>query len=554
MAGTSRSSLDVVMGYHETTKHHPTRPSRGPGYLDWAKQPKPFRRFEGAEYIGLPLAESDETPPYEDLYRPEALSPAPMTAGNLAHFLECSLAVSAWKAYKGHRWALRCNPSSGNLHPTEGYLIAPPLEGLHAAPAVYHYAPDTHGLERRTAFSPELWARLTAGFPNGTFLAGLTSIIWREAWKYGERAYRYCQHDVGHALSALSFAAAMLGWRCVWLRGLGDEDAAALMGVDRESEFPPEEREKPALIAAVVPCREDVELPLALPRDAVAAIGAGDWEGRACRLSEEHVQWSLIDDAAEACRKPSEPLGPASLRRADDSRQGAQEPCGLSARAIILQRRSAVAMDGLSGISRERFYTMLQRLMPGHPSPPLEGLPDTPRVHLLLFVHRVEHLLPGVYILPRSEHGEHELRQACEGAFEWTPAEGQPEGVPLYRLAQGVCEELATQVSLLQDIAGESAFSAGMLAEFEEPLQRRGPWYYRRLFWETGLIGQILYIEAEAAGLRGTGIGAFFDDTVHEVAGITGRRFQSLYHFTVGGPVEDPRLSTLPPYPKEHRE
>ncbi|MFP4192156.1 MAG: SagB/ThcOx family dehydrogenase, partial [Candidatus Hydrogenedentota bacterium] len=546
MPGASRSPLDVVIDYHEATKHHPTRPSRGPGYLDWANQPKPFRRFEGAEYIGLPLAESDETPPYEDLYRPGAITPVPLTRENLGLFFECSLAVSAWKAYKGHRWALRCNPSSGNLHPTEGYLIAPPLEGLHAAPAVYHYAPDTHGLERRTALSSGLWERLTAGFPEGAFLVGLTSIIWREAWKYGERAYRYCQHDAGHALGALSFAAAMLGWRCVWLQGMGDQDAAALMGVDREADFPPEEREEPALIAAVVPRDEGVELPLALPRDAVAAVAAEAWEGQAGRLSEEHVQWRLIDEAAEACRKRPEPLEPASLRRGDAPPEAAAEPCGLSARAVILQRRSAVAMDGLTGISRERFYTMLQRLMPGHPSPPLEALPDTPRVHLLLFVHRVEQLLPGVYILPRAGDGEHGLRQACEGEFEWAPAEGRPDGVPLYRLAQGMCEELATQVSLFQEIAGESAFSLGMLAEFEEPLQQQGPWYYRRLFWETGLIGQILYIEAEAAGLRGTGIGAFFDDTVREVAGITGLRFQPLYHFTVGGPVEDPRLSTLP--------
>ena len=547
MPGVSHSPLDVVITYHEATKHHPTRPSRGPGYLDWANQPEPFRRFEGAECVQLPLATSDGTPTYEHLYRPGAIDPASVTLECLGHFLECSLAVSAWKEYKGHRWALRCNPSSGNLHPTEGYLIAPPLDGLHAAPGVYHYAPDTHGLERRTALSGELWARLTAGFPEGTFFTGLTSIIWREAWKYGERAYRYCQHDVGHALGALSFAAAMLGWRCVWLRGMGDEDAAALMGVDRGSDFPSEEQEEPALIAAVLPCSEEVELPMALPRDAIAAVAAGAWEGHANRLSEEHVQWSLIDEAAEACRKPPETLQPASLHGGQASPEAAPEPCGLSARAIILQRRSAVAMDGLSGISRERFYTMLQRLMPRHPSPPIEALPDTPRVHLLLFVHRVEHLLPGVYILPRSEDGEQGLRQACEG--EWAAAEGRPEGVPLYRLARGVCEELATHVSCFQDIAGEGAFSLGMLAEFEEPLQQHGPWYYRRLFWETGLIGQVLYIEAEAAGLRGTGIGAFFDDTVHEVAGITGRQFQSLYHFTVGGPVEDPRLSTLPPYP-----
>jgi hypothetical protein len=71
---------------------------------------------------------------------------------------------------------------------------------------------------------------------------------------------------------------------------------------------------------------------------------------------------------------------------------------------------------------------------------------------------------------------------------------------------------------------------------------------YRRLFWETGAIGQVLYLEAEAAGIRATGIGCFFDDPVHSLLGLTGRRFQSLYHFTVGGPVEDGRLTTLPAY------
>jgi hypothetical protein len=30
--------------------------------------------------------------------------------------------------------------------------------------------------------------------------------------------------------------------------------------------------------------------------------------------------------------------------------------------------------------------------------------------------------------------------------------------------------------------------------------------------------------------------------------GLHGDHFQSLYHFTVGGPVDDPRLMTLSPY------
>ena len=70
----------------------------------------------------------------------------------------------------------------------------------------------------------------------------------------------------------------------------------------------------------------------------------------------------------------------------------------------------------------------------------------------------------------------------------------------------------------------------------------------RGLFWEAGLLGQVLYLEAEAAGVRATGIGCFFDDPVHRVFGLEDFAFQSLYHFAVGGAVDDPRLTTLAPY------
>jgi hypothetical protein len=71
---------------------------------------------------------------------------------------------------------------------------------------------------------------------------------------------------------------------------------------------------------------------------------------------------------------------------------------------------------------------------------------------------------------------------------------------------------------------------------------------YPRLFWETGMIGQMLYLEAEAAGMRGTGIGCFFDDEVHRVLGIEDHSWQSLYHFTIGGAVDDNRLQTAAAY------
>jgi len=55
-------------------------------------------------------------------------------------------------------------------------------------------------------------------------------------------------------------------------------------------------------------------------------------------------------------------------------------------------------------------------------------------------------------------------------------------------------------------------------------------------------------LEAEETNIRSTGIGCYFDDPVHDVFGISSRDWQSFYHFTVGGPVEDSRLTTLPAY------
>jgi hypothetical protein len=87
-----------------------------------------------------------------------------------------------------------------------------------------------------------------------------------------------------------------------------------------------------------------------------------------------------------------------------------------------------------------------------------------------------------------------------------------------------------------------------MIAEFGATLRARGAWWYRRLFWEAGVLGQVLYLAAEAAGVRSTGIGCYFDDLFHDLLGLAGDGFQDLYHFTVGGPVEDRRLATHPPY------
>ena len=216
----------------------------------------------------------------------------------------------------------------------------------------------------------------------------------------------------------------------------------------------------------------------------------------------------------------------------------------ISAGQIIRQRRSLLACDGRTSIPAGRFYRMLSRVMPV----PWDAIPWSPAIHFGLFVHRVDGIDPGLYALARDPGKVEKLRQCMHAHFVWETPPGCPASLPLYLLERGDARQAATQVSCRQEIAGEGAFSLGMIAEYQASLLAHGPSFYRRLFREAGAIGQVLYLEAEAAGVRSTGIGCFFDDPVHDVFGFKDLAFQSLYHFTVGGYVDDPRLTTLPAY------
>jgi hypothetical protein len=156
----------------------------------------------------------------------------------------------------------------------------------------------------------------------------------------------------------------------------------------------------------------------------------------------------------------------------------------------------------------------------------------------------------------RTKH-HYQRSAASPGHMDWAT---QPDpfrryaGAPLIRLplpANGRTTpygQLFTADGVPATALSIDSVSLGMFADYMDSLTTYGAVFYRNLFWEAGLIGQALYLEAEAAGIRATGIGCYFDDAVHEVFGMASRAWQSLYHFTVGGPVEDKRLTTLPAY------
>lgn len=538
--------IRTVTGYHMRSKHRLEAYAAGPAALDWDDQPEPFRWFDGTCKIELPLLADQIRIGYADLYRTDLPPSALPLFERLSILLERSMGLAAWKSYGDQSWALRCNPSSGNLHPTEAYIITTGMEGLSAG--VYHYLSRDHQLERRC--EPGI-GPASSMLPSDHVLVGLSSIHWREAWKYGERAFRYCQHDAGHAIAAISYAAAALGWTARLVTGWSDETIIHMLGLDRDDDFGNAEREHPDAVLWMHPSKANIDSePEAEP--VLAAIDAGIWHGRANVLSPRHdYEWPVIDAVSRAAIKPARMTLPSWIPPARP--EPLPSACTTPAMSLFRQRRSAQHFDGRSAITAEQLFRMLDITLPRIGMAPWSSLPWRPRIHLVLFIHRVHGLRSGLYLFMRDENAATLLRESISRSeFHWQKAAACPSHLALYSLLFADCRKTAALLSCHQPIAGDSAFSLGMLAQFDATLQE-GAWAYRALFWEAGMLGHTLYLEAEAAGVRATGIGCYFDDSFHQILGLQDTRLQSLYHFTVGAPLEDRRLNTLAPYsPRRH--
>lgn len=531
-----------LVAYHLRTRHRFDAYAEGPGQLDWDAQPAPFRHYAGAPLTPLPLTADRFERPFGTL---DETPPVPIATDlqSLGALLELAFGLSAWKSWGPNRWALRCNPSSGNLHPVEAYVLTAGMPGV--ADGLHHYDPADHALEGRALRAPD-----------GTrwLAVALTSVMWREAWKYGERAFRYCQLDVGHAMAALAYAAALLGWKVAPLTQPSGA-LARLLGLDREADFPSgrfsfTEDEEPEILLAI----HAPKLPLP-PDDLPDWLADAQWHGMPSTIdASPGYRWPVIDKAAQLSRTAD--IIPPSALHFPPWPELPAHPTPAGAAQLIRQRRSGQRFDPRHTLPRADFYRILDATLP-RPRAPFQTQEADPAIHLLLFVLRVEGIPAGLYLLPRTPgaqvptcipHTPTAPRPLAHIAPDCPPHLGM---IQLAEPGRQEIQRLARALSCHQDIAATGAFSLGMVADFGA-LATDGP-AYRSLLREAGLVGQVLYLEAEAAGVRGTGIGCFFDEPVRQTFGL-GNSWHSVYHFTVGLPVIDTRIETGPPYPQHQQD
>ncbi len=485
--------------YHELTKHSAESLRRTNHFLDWTNMPNPFRHYEGVPMLDLPA-----DPPVPQISTLEVLAgktgntSARDGAGFLSQLMFYSASISASKRVPstGYTYALRVNPSSGNLHPTEFHFSTQGL--VDWSDGLYHYRASSHMAEQRAI--GDFGGKLVGTSAPLVFV--LTSIAWREAWKYRHRAYRYCLLDIGHAWQALTLAARSIGCESYALGHFSDDRVGewALLSLD----------EWPMLIVGL----HGPSLPVRM-LDPVETILFG---GQPNRLSEEQVPYPLIERVHAVTKLSTEATIPSLGQPKESGRGEISLPPHVSASRsfgdVVRTRRSALGFKGGDGsISLPQLATLLSSTK----EPLFADFATARFVHLYLYVHRVEGLAPGVYRY-------------------W------PEHTELEKIKEGDQRLVAAALSLGQDLAGNACVAFSMIGDFENASSMYGDRGYRYVHFEAGAMGQRMYLAAEAVGLRATGIGAFFDEEVNRYLSLAPEQGQVVYHFAIGYPVADPRL------------
>ncbi|PLY05024.1 MAG: nitroreductase [Arcobacter sp.] len=519
-------NLQMVYNYHNETKHSQQRYARSLGYMDWATQPNPYRTYSDTRKIKLPLSFENKTLEYSQIFnqKKEDIISAPLCKEAISQFFQFSLGLAAIKEYGDQSWALRCNASSGNLQPSEAYLISNDIQGIDDG--LFHYSPLEHSLELLSNANEELT------LPKNSFLVCLSSIVWREAWKYGERAWRYTQLDCGHALKALEISASILGWK-IEVLNTKDSSLQNLIGFDQSSRYVPEERELPDMLLLVSFDNDSKNNSNTIDIDNIRTTLEETYRGKANQLSRDWHKWDILEKIEDATL--SDDLIKKEYKN-DIYEINTYRETSFLAKDVVLNRRSAQAMDkDDANITKKEFETIISSVKSNNSA-----------IHLVVFIHNVTDIEAGLYILVRNENHKVQLQSLFKEQFLWEKVDTQAG--QLYKLEAGDFKFLSKAISCNQDIASHGAFTLGMLAEFTNQLEQYGASRYKQLYWDCGAIGQQLYLEATSLKLSATGIGCFLDDILHGTVGLKTNHFQSLYHFTIGRGLVDSRLSTKKPY------
>jgi SagB-type dehydrogenase family enzyme len=484
--------------FHVATKH--TRRETVGGRmipLGAARRPPQFKGYAGGDVLPFADRPAPLTEPALAALTGARTAAREMPARADVEWL-CHLAngVLRWRPAAGPAEAafgFRAAPCTGALYHIELYVACADLDGLPAG--LYHHDARTAGLRRllvgdQRGLLVEAAAREPA-VAEAPAIVVMTSAFWRNAWKYGSRAYRHSYWDGGVVLANVLAVANALGLPARVVLGFADGEIDRLLELHSEREAPialvalgTGGPTAPAATSAALLAREDEPLfPLAEFFPAILAA---------------HAATSLASAGDVTAWRAAAParLVPAA---------GVATDAGPGIEAAIVGRRSTRRFARVP-ITAGQLRALLDCTLAPIPA---DVELDAGLVHLI--VAAVEGMEPGLY---RVEAGRPVLLRAA---------------------AADDLRRAAARVALGQELGADAAVHVCFFADLDDVQGRLGDRGWRAAHMGSAIAAGRLEVAAQALGLGATGL-TFYDDELASLFGLDGRRMAVTYLAAAGVP------------------
>jgi SagB-type dehydrogenase family enzyme len=222
-------SAEAIWRFLSATDHAPDRwENQYEGTLDPALRPRSDKRYPTLTPLPLPTEFASSAPPALTAIAStgEGTRGADLDRDDIARIAFFTNGITRRLRIGDRMMPFRAAPTTGALYHIELYFVTGDLPGLPAG--VYHYGAHDHALRQLRAGDFRQTVVAASGddpaLANAHAIMAVTSVFWRNAWKYAARAYRHAYWDAGTMLpNALAIAAAN-GIPAHLILGFADEE------------------------------------------------------------------------------------------------------------------------------------------------------------------------------------------------------------------------------------------------------------------------------------------------------------------------------------------
>jgi SagB-type dehydrogenase family enzyme len=508
-------SFDAALTYHEATKHSEISMGTSSHYLDWDNRPSQFKEYQNLPSISLPR---DFPHPKENSAKAIAgqLNKKSDQVGieTLAEILFFSGGLTRKMRIGSDFHYMRAASATGALYPIELYVISGRIPGLD--PGVYHFNPFLFSLVklREGDYRTTLENAGSKNSSSAPFTIALTSIAWRNAWKYEARSYRHWFWDSGVIAANLLATANSAGFPARLELGFVDPAVDKLLVLQSKKE---------ATVALAI-IGEDQHL-----KSTSAPPPVRDFELEISPLSREEVDYTVIWETNEASQLKTK----AEVESWRTSSPETQETLS-GAPSFPLPKRSLDSVPTLDKVILQRGST--RRF--AHQPISLDNLStimETSSTEIPLDFLAENQSLIDFYFIANDVQG------LASGSYFYNRETSSLEQLKLVK-----SRSMSGYLSLGQQLFSDASVVFFLMTSLNQVLHSLGNRGYRAAQFEAGVRAGKIYLASYALGIGASG-STFFDDAVTEFFSPHARDKSCMITIGVGVPSYKARTGSVNP-------